>query len=248
MGKMRRRLRGLGSSAAASVALSFLDIVSAGFGGAVFLFVVFASLPIDTRAPAPGGGGRFIDVLVEWPRLAARGQKYAQANSGDNDTKNQIFPEVSEPLVDLHIVYESLRDGPYKIRLSSLAKGIDPKTDIHQTKPHEEKMPWDSIHVTGFDPFGRYERLDGSNDLHTMHVRVLKPRGGRWRFKAKVYSAGSVPSEDVARDSRSIEVDVTIHCLNRDDRVDGTTTLELPIEGYTPLSIEGPICEFEIRD
>ena len=183
---MRNRLRGLGRSATAATALSFLDIVSAGFGGAVFLFVVFASLPIDTRTPATGGGGRFIDVLVEWRRLGAI------------EDKPVASIKVRDPIVDLHIEYRKPSQPKRVIRLSELAKDIDPKTDIylvprHRTGQHSE-MPWDWIHVTGFDPFGHYERLDKSNNRHTMHIRVLGPRGGSWRFKAKVYSAQSAPN------------------------------------------------------
>ena len=315
---MRRGLRRRGSSSVASTALSFLDIVSAGFGGAVFLFIVFASLPIDTRAPAKGGGGRFIDILVEWPRLSAREQESTTPNS-EGDAEGTVmgwFPDVRwdqvvdkdrwqrvlerfsdcdslkaggiiywvepifvvdgeildpnnkldtpvealvsddgcfeftayletegsrtdaglgrmalgsinrvrEPLVDLHIVYEPLRGNPYQTRLSALAGGLDPGTD---TAAQREEMPWDSIHVTGFDPFGRYTSLGESHEPHTMHVRVLEPRGGKWRFKAKVYSAGSVPGEDAARDTASIEAAVTILCSQEGGGVDGTTTVEL---------------------
>ena len=332
MGKMRRRLRGLGSSATAAIALSFLDIVSAGFGGAVFLFVVFASLPIDTRAPATGGGGRFIDVLVEWPRLAVResertviendtriskwwyswrwltmsariksaidpdcdwlkggeitywvhpmyieyGEIFDPGNQFDIPNDSLIYDEGCrfyyyspsidqedigtstkgrEPVVDLHIEYSRPPQGrPYQTRLSVLAKDIDSNTDIYfvprnRSGQHDE-MPWDSIHVTGFDPFGRYERLNRYHNRHTMHIRVLGPRGGSWRFKAKVYSAGSAPSRGVARDSGSIEVNVTIHCPDTSGPVHDETkeTLNLPITEFGPLPIEGLLCEFEILD
>ena len=52
----------------ASLALSLLDIVSAGFGAAVFLFVVFAALPLGEPRPGGGGGSSFIDLHLEWDR------------------------------------------------------------------------------------------------------------------------------------------------------------------------------------
>lgn len=45
---------------------SFVDMVSGGFGAAFFLFLVFATLPIDVGAPG-GGGERFIQVWLTWP-------------------------------------------------------------------------------------------------------------------------------------------------------------------------------------
>ena len=65
---MTRRQTGLARATTATAALSFLDIVSAGFGGAVFLFVVFASFPTETPPPQNGGGKHFIDVQIKWPK------------------------------------------------------------------------------------------------------------------------------------------------------------------------------------
>ena len=45
---------------------SFVDMVSGGFGAAFFLFLVFATLPLDVGAPG-GGGERFIQIWLTWP-------------------------------------------------------------------------------------------------------------------------------------------------------------------------------------
>lgn len=47
-----------------NVELSFLDIVSAGFGGAIFLLIIFATLPV--QSPESGASAsRFIDLRLE---------------------------------------------------------------------------------------------------------------------------------------------------------------------------------------
>lgn len=50
-----------------SLALSFVDTISGGFGAAFFLFLIFASLPIDEEANRTGGGSRFIEIWLKWP-------------------------------------------------------------------------------------------------------------------------------------------------------------------------------------
>lgn len=45
--------------------LSFVDVVSGGFGAAFFLFLIFATLPF-VEEPSRGGGSHFVDVVVTW--------------------------------------------------------------------------------------------------------------------------------------------------------------------------------------
>lgn len=47
------------------IGLSFIDIVSGGFGAAFFLFLVFASLPL-VESGSKGGGSSFLHVEIEW--------------------------------------------------------------------------------------------------------------------------------------------------------------------------------------
>lgn len=46
-------------------AFSFVDMVSGGFGAAFFLFLVFATLPLDSGSPT-GGGDRFVELWLSW--------------------------------------------------------------------------------------------------------------------------------------------------------------------------------------
>lgn len=48
-----------------SLALSFIDTISGGFGAAFFLFLIFASMPFEDRAAA-GGASRFMEIWLNW--------------------------------------------------------------------------------------------------------------------------------------------------------------------------------------
>lgn len=48
-----------------SLALSFIDTISGGFGAAFFMFLIFASLPLDTPT-ASGGATRFMEIWLTW--------------------------------------------------------------------------------------------------------------------------------------------------------------------------------------
>ena len=72
MNALARRRRPGGLRAPNTLALSFLDIVSAGFGGAVFLFIVFASLPPEVPQSDETGQSRFLDISLEWQCDCAR--------------------------------------------------------------------------------------------------------------------------------------------------------------------------------
>lgn len=50
--------------------LSFLDTVSAGFGAAIFLFLIFATLPIES-ASSLIGSEQFIHLQLEWDEPSA---------------------------------------------------------------------------------------------------------------------------------------------------------------------------------
>lgn len=47
------------------IGLSFIDLVSGGFGAAFFLFLLFVTLPI-TVIEAGGGGDQYLDIRLEW--------------------------------------------------------------------------------------------------------------------------------------------------------------------------------------
>lgn len=45
--------------------LSFIDLVSGGFGAAFFLFLLFVTLPITVQS-SRGGGAEYIDIRLKW--------------------------------------------------------------------------------------------------------------------------------------------------------------------------------------
>ncbi len=59
-----------------SLALSFVDTVSGGFGAAFFLFLIFASLPIEGETQTSGGGQRFLEIWMYWPDNAGVAELY----------------------------------------------------------------------------------------------------------------------------------------------------------------------------
>ncbi|PLK71886.1 hypothetical protein C0V73_07240 [Rhizobium sp. TH135] len=63
-----------------SLALSFVDTVSGGFGAAFFLFLIFASLPIESEARKSGGGQRFLEIWMFWPDNAGVAELYLTHN------------------------------------------------------------------------------------------------------------------------------------------------------------------------
>lgn len=57
--------RRIAQSVGSGAALSYVDMISGGFGAAFFLFLIFVSFPIE-KASTPSNGSRFIDVWVSW--------------------------------------------------------------------------------------------------------------------------------------------------------------------------------------
>ena len=60
---MRRRR--FASRPKTSLALSFIDTISGGFGAAFFLFLIFATMPLAASS-RPGGASRFLEFWLEW--------------------------------------------------------------------------------------------------------------------------------------------------------------------------------------
>ena len=54
---------------------SFVDMVSGGFGAAFFLFLIFATLPIDVGQPS-GGGEQYIRIWLSWEDREQAGQSF----------------------------------------------------------------------------------------------------------------------------------------------------------------------------
>lgn len=57
--------RCVAQSVGSGATLSYVDMISGGFGAAFFLFLIFVSFPIETSS-TPSNGSRFLDVWVSW--------------------------------------------------------------------------------------------------------------------------------------------------------------------------------------
>ena len=359
---MIRRNRRLTRAATAATALSFLDVVSAGFGGAVFLFVVFASFPIEVPPPMVGGGKRFIDVRVEWQKLITEGgltqnnepfrelledEEWAEAimeafarKIYEEDTKepldenvaklilgseaevrtllklhpeyvvtwnesigeilpgrpnyeklkelcgvvnveeimkmrwtavvqnrveckfNQVADEedlieeildlgkvnraliegvkqskgAGEPVINLHISHTDRTGQINEIMLTELR--VDPNTDFVESKNAD--LPWKFFQIIGFDHFGRYLTLAKQNKMNTMFVRILEPEGGKWQFKANLFSRGGYLNELQVGMGEAI---ITVNCSNSNEVV---RKISFDTGNNAPILInENSSCEFE---
>ena len=168
--KRRRGREALEQEGGGSVALSFLDIVSAGFGGAIFLLVIFATLPIAERHGGGGGGSSFIDIYLEWSRVPFDGYQV-------------------EALVELQIKH-TVNGSSRRFRLGKQGAEIVPQTDVFLTGGAK---PWRMALVIGYDRDGDYvptETLskEGSNNPDRyLHARIIKPDDGEWSFFANLY-------------------------------------------------------------
>lgn len=57
--------RRIAQSVGSGATLSYIDMISGGFGAAFFLFLIFVSFPIETSS-TPSNGSRFLDIWVSW--------------------------------------------------------------------------------------------------------------------------------------------------------------------------------------
>jgi hypothetical protein len=57
--------RRIAQSVGARSTLSYIDMISGGFGAAFFLFLIFVSFPIETSS-TPSNGSRFLDIWLTW--------------------------------------------------------------------------------------------------------------------------------------------------------------------------------------
>ena len=165
MASRRRRRQGW-IEEGAPIALSFLDIVSAGFGGAIFLLVIFATLPIAELQGGGGGGTRFIDLYLNW------------------DTLNESGKQV-EALVELQIEHLDTGQVRRRIRLGKPGARIVPETDALVTADRQ-KAPWKTALVMGFDWDGAYAPTESPRTRY-LHARIIEPADGEWFFFANVY-------------------------------------------------------------
>lgn len=169
--KRRARLR----EASPGFGLSFVDMVSGGFGAAFFLFLIFASLPVDSPALSAGGGARFLEVQVHWEAGPRRVEVYLDVDG-------------SAP----------------PIRLSSGWFDVDVNTGIlsHRSGP---RPFWRTATASGFSWFGQGSMEEkGPGNRNALRFRLIDPCGVTLRIGAAVHGTSrgldwleSVPQPDI---------------------------------------------------
>lgn len=152
--KRRARLRELSPG----FGLSFVDTVSGGFGAAFFLFLIFASLPVESPALLVGGGARFIEVKLEWDPGPVRMEIYLDVNGGTQT-----------------------------IRLSSRSFDVDGETGIlsHRSGPLPF---WERGTTSGFSWFGPSAMVEmGADRSNALRFRLVNPCGVTLRIGAAIH-------------------------------------------------------------
>lgn len=239
MPSRRRRIReALEQEGTGSVALSFLDIVSAGFGGAIFLFVIFATLPIAERHGGGGGGSRFIDIYLEWDLVS--------------------FDELqAEALVELQTQYIDTSGAAHRFRLGERGAKIAPETDVFWPRGAN---PWRTALVVGYARDGEYAPMENlgqenpNNPDRYLHARIIEPAEGTWLFFANLYRyqcLGGVSATRCRPKTRTLKVTGALLCSSGNgvqiaQDINGEPksppdALVLPSEGEKPIEEREPI-------
>lgn len=193
-----------------SLALSFLDLMSAGFGGGLLLFVILATLPVEEPRDGGGGGSGFIDVWFEWMPFS-------------DETAAKV-----EGLIDLSIRHRAAGSENWlNFRLSSADASIRPATDEFRFGEGGEPR-WDSVTVVGYDRGGDYAAVD-VGDGRYLHVRISEPQAGEWSLFGWVsrYRDVEAPHGVANPRERAFEVKGEWQCSGED----GHGQLELTLSG-----------------
>lgn len=165
--------------------MSFLDLVSAGFGAAFFLFLIFASLPI-TSSGGMLGSTEYIDVELSWQ---------------DN-----------EQLLEL-IVYppdgKEIRLGQPHIQIEPLSGQVL----LGSQQTAQLINGWQAAFITGSSAYGDTSLHASNNNQHTsfLHFRVINPCPGNWRFALNVNNRRSASPYMRERNGRT---EITINRMN----------------------------------
>lgn len=141
------------SAGASPIGLSFIDLVSGGFGAAFFLFLIFVTLPI-TVVETGGGGDQYIDLRLEW----------------ESATRLEV------------VVGFTPEDGTVEryLRLSDRDVRVDPASGEVTTL---DAPFWQDLFVFGYAgrSESRMQPADGTVRTATL-VRMIRPCAGRYRF------------------------------------------------------------------
>lgn len=154
------------------LALSRLDVISCGLGGAVLLGIVFTV--VRHQPPAAVSAPPFI--LIEWKVKSAKDEVFPLINA-------VIQPPAGAEEFDLPLEEFDLRTG----RLKSPSMRQKPDSLIYRTGTFE---------LLGFSRFGDEDPIrttkagvvvvdDNASSTPTFRIRIANPQAGEWQFRAR---------------------------------------------------------------
>ena len=140
-----------------ALGLSFLDIICGGFGASLFLFIVFASLPIESTSGL-SGSNQYVYISASW-----------------RDPNAVLDLRIKRPdgsTIRVNNPQYSLSTG--SSRLLARAENIDGGA-------------WKALHIFGIDPAGKLnarnvttEQDQGALASRTFSAQILGPCPGEW--------------------------------------------------------------------
>ena len=163
--------RRIGQNIGGTPTLSYIDMISGGFGSAFFLFLIFVSFPIDT-ASTPSSGSRFLDIWIEW-----------RDESAFAYTEVEFTPEQSKDLVPASFRYSLNSQTLHRDSSSGLIS-------YHGTAPQF----WVGIAEAGFSQTGRggLMRQSKSGLLRGQWLRFADPCPGTYMLSVGSLSPGDL--------------------------------------------------------
>ncbi|MDF1671582.1 MAG: hypothetical protein P1U83_18450 [Roseovarius sp.] len=166
--------------------LSFVDLVSGGFGAAFFLFLIFASLPVDSPAVSASGGARFLEVQLIWEAGPRRVEIYLEIDGA------------TQP-----------------IRLSSGSFEVDSETGILNWTGEGPRPFWRTGTTSGFTWFGNGAMEEfGQDASNVVRFRLIDPCGAMIRIGASIH--GTTQGIDWLKPTAPPPVNASLHATISD--------------------------------
>lgn len=164
--------------------MSFLDIVCSGFGAAIFMYIIFASMPIQ-QAGGKKGSTDYIQLDVKWNQ-----------SSGQTDRTLSIY--VKPP------------NGEF-IQLHGQNRSIDPETGrISISGKESQSGAWGVVYTTGLSSTsdGIDDMLIGTKKAAS--VRIIHPCPGEWKFAVNSQNWSHDTDLGLFNPSHQLEVEAVI--------------------------------------
>ncbi len=145
--------------------LSFIDLVSGGFGASFFLFLIFVMLPIDAGGQV-SGGSNFLDVWLQWQ---------------EEDVELEVVIE-----------YQAKDNGPKSLyRLTGRSFFKNGGTERWSYSSVKNSPFWSSFSAAGFSEFGE-KRLSRKSNTRSQNfgnwMRFSNPCPGTYSIKINAHT------------------------------------------------------------